>query len=30
MRAFLADHWTVLALLYCVAGSIDFALMGVV
>ena len=29
MRAFLADHWTVLALWYGFAGAIDFALMGV-
>ncbi|WP_297717080.1 DUF1294 domain-containing protein [Intestinimonas sp.] len=29
MRAFLADHWAVLALWYGFASAIDFALMGV-
>lgn len=29
MRAFLADHWAVVALWLCFTSAIDFALMGV-
>ena len=29
MRAFLADHWAVIALWLCFTSAIDFALMGV-